>query len=90
MKENKIGGIPITDENDILIGIITNRDLRFQRDLQTSIDDVMTKENLITAPKGTDLKEAEQILQEYKIEKLPVVDKDNKLLGLITFKDIQK
>ena len=90
MKENKIGGIPITDENDILIGIITNRDLRFQRDLQTSIDDVMTKENLITAPKGTDLKEAEQILQEYKIEKLPVVDKDSKLLGLITFKDIQK
>ena len=90
MKENKIGGIPITDKNDILIGIITNRDLRFQRDLQTSIDDVMTKENLITAPKGTDLKEAEQILQEYKIEKLPVVDKDNKLLGLITFKDIQK
>ena len=90
MKENKIGGIPITDENDILIGIITNRDLRFQIDLQTSIDDVMTKENLITAPKGTDLKEAEQILQEYKIEKLPVVDKDNKLLGLITFKDIQK
>ncbi|MDB0055050.1 IMP dehydrogenase [Bacteroidia bacterium] len=90
MKENKIGGIPIADENDILIGIITNRDLRFQRDLQTSIDDVMTKENLITAPKGTDLKEAEQILQEYKIEKLPVVDKDNKLLGLITFKDIQK
>jgi IMP dehydrogenase len=90
MKENKIGGIPITDGNDILIGIITNRDLRFQRDLQTSIDDVMTKENLITAPKGTDLKEAEQILQKYKIEKLPVVDKDNKLLGLITFKDIQK
>jgi IMP dehydrogenase len=90
MKENKIGGIPITDGNDILIGIITNRDLRFQRDLQTSIGEVMTKENLITAPKGTDLKEAEQILQKYKIEKLPVVDKDNKLLGLITFKDIQK
>jgi IMP dehydrogenase len=90
MKENRIGGIPITDGNDILIGIITNRDLRFQRDLQTSIGEVMTKENLITAPKGTDLKEAEQILQKYKIEKLPVVDKDNKLLGLITFKDIQK
>lgn len=90
MKENRIGGIPITDGNDILIGIITNRDLRFQRDLQTSIGEVMTKESLITAPKGTDLKEAEQILQKYKIEKLPVVDKDNKLLGLITFKDIQK
>jgi IMP dehydrogenase len=90
MKENKIGGIPITNDKEILIGIITNRDLRFQRDLQTAIGDVMTKENLITAAKGTDLKEAEQILQEYKIEKLPVVDKDNKLLGLITFKDIQK
>lgn len=90
MKENRIGGIPITDANEILIGIITNRDLRFQRDLQTAIGDVMTKENLITAAKGTDLKEAEQILQEYKIEKLPVVDNDNKLLGLITFKDIQK
>ena len=90
MKENRIGGIPITDGNDILIGIITNRDLRFQRDLQTSIGEVMTIESLITAPKGTDLKEAEQILQKYKIEKLPVVDKDNKLLGLITFKDIQK
>lgn len=90
MKENKIGGIPITDQNEILIGIITNRDLRFQRDLQTAIGEVMTKDKLITAAKGTDLKEAEQILQEYKIEKLPVVDKDNKLLGLITFKDIQK
>jgi IMP dehydrogenase len=90
MKENKIGGIPITDDHNILIGIITNRDLRFQRDLQTAIGEVMTKENLITAEKGTDLKEAEQILQEYKIEKLPVVDKDNRLLGLITFKDIQK
>jgi IMP dehydrogenase len=90
MKENRIGGIPITDSHNILIGIITNRDLRFQRDLQTDIGEVMTKENLITAAKGTDLKEAEQILQEYKIEKLPVVDKDNKLLGLITFKDIQK
>lgn len=90
MKENRIGGIPITDGNEILIGIITNRDLRFQRDLQTAIGEVMTKDNLITAAKGTDLKEAEQILQEYKIEKLPVVDDDNKLLGLITFKDIQK
>jgi IMP dehydrogenase len=90
MKENRIGGIPITDSYNILIGIITNRDLRFQRDLQTAIGDVMTKENLVTAAKGTDLKEAEQILQKYKIEKLPVVDKANKLLGLITFKDIQK
>jgi IMP dehydrogenase len=90
MKENRIGGIPITDSHNILIGIITNRDLRFQRDMQTAIGDVMTKENLVTAAKGTDLKEAEQILQKYKIEKLPVVDNHNKLLGLITFKDIQK
>ncbi len=90
MKENRIGGIPITDSHNILIGIITNRDLRFQRDMQTAIGDVMTKENLVTAAKGTDLKEAEQILQKYKIEKLPVVDKSNTLLGLITFKDIQK
>jgi len=90
MKENRIGGIPITDSHNILIGIITNRDLRFQRDLQTAIAEVMTKENLVTTAKGTDLKEAEQILQKYKIEKLPVVDKANKLLGLITFKDIQK
>ena len=90
MKENKIGGIPITDELNTLVGIITNRDLRFQRDLNTSIGDVMTKKGLITAKYGTDLKEAEQILQQYKIEKLPVVDTSQKLLGLITFKDIQK
>jgi len=90
MKENRIGGIPITDETNTLIGIITNRDLRFQRDLNTHIGDVMTTEGLITAVSGTDLKEAEQILQQYKIEKLPVVDSDQKLLGLITFKDIQK
>ena len=90
MKENKIGGIPITNSSNVLVGIITNRDLRFQRDLQTAIGDVMTKENLVTAAKGTDLKEAEKILQEHKIEKLPVVDNENKLLGLITFKDIQK
>jgi IMP dehydrogenase len=90
MKENRIGGIPITDETNTLIGIITNRDLRFQRDLNTLIGDVMTTEGLVTAVSGTDLKEAEQILQQYKIEKLPVVDSDQKLLGLITFKDIQK
>ena len=90
MKENRIGGIPITDETNTLIGIITNRDLRFQRDLNTLIGDVMTTEGIITAVSGTDLKEAEQILQQYKIEKLPVVDSDQKLLGLITFKDIQK
>ena len=90
MKENRIGGIPITDKTNTLVGIITNRDLRFQRDLNTPIGDVMTTEGLITAVSGTDLKEAEQILQQYKIEKLPVVDSDQKLLGLITFKDIQK
>ena len=90
MKENRIGGIPITDETNTLVGIITNRDLRFQLDLNTLIQEVMTTEGLITAASGTDLKEAEQILQRYKIEKLPVVDKNQKLLGLITFKDIQK
>ena len=90
MRENRIGGIPITDEDNTLIGIITNRDLRFQVDLNTPIDSVMTKTDLITVAKGTDLKEAEHTLQRYKIEKLPVVDDQNKLLGLITFKDIQK
>ena len=90
MKENRIGGIPITDETNTLIGIITNRDLRFQLDLNTLIEEVMTTEGLITVASGTDLKEAEQILQKYKIEKLPVVDENQKLLGLITFKDIQK
>lgn len=90
MRENKIGGIPIVDDNNILVGIITNRDLRFQVDLKTEIGKIMTTENLITAAAGTDLKEAEAILQNHKIEKLPVVDANRKLLGLITFKDIQK
>ena len=90
MKENRIGGIPLTDETNTRIGIITDRDLRFQLDLNTLIEEVMTTEGLITAASGTDLKEAEQILQQYKIEKLPVVDENQKLLGLITFKDIQK
>ncbi len=90
MKENRIGGIPITDEKNALVGIITNRDLRFQVDMETNIGDIMTSENLITAGVGTDLKEAEAILQKHKIEKLPVVDDNNSLLGLITFKDIQK
>lgn len=90
MKENRIGGIPIINDTNQLIGIITNRDLRFQVDLSTKIEKVMTTNDLITAVKGTDLKEAEFTLQKYKIEKLPVVDAENKLLGLITFKDIQK
>jgi len=90
MAEYKIGGIPIVDENEILIGIITNRDLRFERDDDHKICDVMTSENLVTTHEGTSLKEAEVILQRHKIEKLPVVTKENKLIGLITFRDIIK
>lgn len=90
MKENKIGGIPIINGGKQLVGIITNRDLRFQKDMTRPIQDVMTKENLITAPIGTDLTSAELILQDYKIEKLPVVNEQGQLCGLITFKDIQK
>src|SRR4029079_11200842 len=88
MKENKIGGIPITDRNQKLVGILTNRDLRFESDSQKKVSEVMTKEKLITAPEGTDLKKAEKILQQYKIEKLPVVNKTGKLIGLITYRDI--
>lgn len=90
MKENHIGGIPIVDENKVLKGIITNRDLRFEKNRERPIVDVMTKEGLITGNEGTGLVEAEDILQEHKIEKLPVVDKDFKLIGLITYRDIIK
>lgn len=90
MKENKIGGIPVIDEHNKLVGIVTNRDLRFETDHTKLVREVMTKEKLITAPVGTDLKEAESILKNYRIEKLPVVDKDGKLTGLITYKDILK
>jgi len=90
MRENKIGGIPVVNDSGILIGIITNRDLRFQKIMSTPVVDIMTKENLVTASAEVGLKEAEQILQEYKIEKLPIVDKNNKLTGLITYKDILK
>lgn len=90
MKEFRIGGIPIVDADHRLAGIITNRDLRFQKDMNKPVREVMTKENLITAPLGTDLTQAEEILQNYKIEKLPVVDGNGRLTGLITFKDIQK
>lgn len=90
MKENKIGGIPIITADRKLVGIITNRDIRFQKDTSMPVRQVMTKDNLVTAPEGTDLLKAEAILQQHKIEKLPVVDKDGKLSGLITFKDIQK
>ncbi len=90
MREYKIGGIPVVDENNKLKGIITNRDLRFQKDLSKPVAGVMTSTDLITAPAGTSLQQAEEILQEHKIEKLPVVDTDGTLIGLITFKDIQK
>lgn len=90
MKEHSIGGIPIVDENGILKGIVTNRDLRFEKNNQRPITEVMTSKNLITAKKGTSLLDAEEILQEYKIEKLLVVDADYKLIGLITFRDITK
>lgn len=90
MKLHKIGGIPVVDGNNILIGILTNRDLRFETESSRPVRDIMTTENLITAPEGTDLNQAKGILQKYKIEKLPVVDKNKKLVGLITFKDIMK
>ncbi len=90
MRENRIGGIPIIDEKGILIGIITNRDLRFEKDTSKAIREVMTKDNLITAREPINLNEAKDILQQFKIEKLPVVDGKGKLVGLITFKDIEK
>ncbi|HIP32841.1 MAG TPA: IMP dehydrogenase [Crocinitomicaceae bacterium] len=90
MKENKIGGIPVVDENRILLGIVTNRDLRFEKNLNRPITEVMTSKNIITTAENTSLATAEQILQENKIEKLPVIDDNNKLIGLITFRDIIK
>lgn len=90
MKEFKIGGIPVVTAEKILVGIVTNRDLRFEKNMKRPVKEVMTTENIITAQKGTDMKEAEEILQNYKIEKLPVIDKNNKLVGLITYKDIIK
>ncbi len=90
MAEYHIGGIPVVDHNGLLVGIVTNRDLRFERHLDKLIDDVMTKENLVTTHQHTDLAAAAQILQENKIEKLPVVDGDGRLIGLITYKDITK
>lgn len=90
MKKHHIGGIPVVDANGFLIGIVTNRDLRFQEDMQLPISEVMTKENLVTAPKGITLADATKILQHSKVEKLPVVDNDGKLVGLITYKDLMK
>ena len=90
MAEYHIGGIPVVDEENKLVGIVTNRDLRFEQRLERKIDDVMTKDNLVTTHQQADLSAAAQILQEHKIEKLPVVDKENHLVGLITYKDITK
>lgn len=90
MKSNHIGGIPVVDDRGFLAGIVTNRDLRFQDNMRTPVSEVMTKENLITTTKGTDLKKATELLKTNKIEKLLVVDGEGKLCGLITYKDIMK
>ena len=90
MAEYHIGGIPVVDAEKHLVGIVTNRDLRFERRLDRPVEEIMSKENLVTTHQQTDLTAAAQILQENKIEKLPVVDKDNHLIGLITYKDITK
>jgi IMP dehydrogenase len=90
MKENKIGGIPVVNDKKELIGIVTNRDLRFEKSHKRPVKEVMTSERMVVAKEGTDLKKAEQILQNHKIEKLPVVDKQNRLIGLITYRDIIK
>ncbi|NJL77053.1 MAG: IMP dehydrogenase [Saprospiraceae bacterium] len=90
MREYSIGGIPVVDKDKRLLGILTNRDLRFETRMNRPVKELMTSENLITAPVGTDLSRAKEILQGYKIEKLPVVDENNILVGLITYKDIMK
>ncbi len=90
MAEYKIGGIPVVDDENYLVGIVTNRDLRFEENMNRLVDEVMTKENLVTTNQSTSLDEAAKILQEHKIEKLPVVDGQGKLIGLITYKDITK
>lgn len=90
MRDYKIGGIPVVDGDKRLVGIITNRDLRFQKNLRIAVSEIMTKDQLVTANASVDLDKAEDILQEHRIEKLPIVDKDGKLTGLITYKDILK
>jgi len=90
MRENKIGGIPIIDKNGKLVGILTNRDLRFEDNPSRKVKEVMTKENLYTAPEGTDLKQAEQLFKKTKVEKLPIINKQGKLTGLFTYSDILK
>ena len=90
MRENKIGGIPIIDKSGKLVGILTNRDLRFEENMKRKVSEVMTKENLYTAPEGTDLKKAEQLFKKTKVEKLPIINKQGKLTGLFTYSDILK
>ena len=90
MQEYRIGGIPIVDDNGVLVGIVTNRDLRFEKNEGRPIMEVMTSENLVTASEGISMLQAEEVLQAHKIEKLPVIDKNNKLIGLITFRDITR
>lgn len=90
MREFKIGGIPVIDKDHKLVGILTNRDLRFEREMNKPVTEIMTKDNLVTASEGLSLDDAEKILQEYKIEKLPIVDSEYRLTGLITYKDILK
>ena len=90
MSEYHIGGIPVVDDERRLVGIVTNRDLRFEKNLRRTIDEVMTSKNLVTTNQSTDLQQAADILQNHKIEKLPVVDKNGKLIGLVTYKDITK
>lgn len=90
MANYKIGGIPVVTNDGVLVGIVTNRDLRFERDMNRPIAEVMTKDNLVTTSESTNLEKAAEILQKHKIEKLPVVDKNNRLIGLVTYKDITK
>ena len=90
MAQHHIGGIPVVDDNGFLVGIVTNRDLRFQRDPKMPVSEIMTKDNLVTAKQGISLSDATDILRQYKIEKLPVVNADGKLVGLITYKDLMK
>lgn len=90
MRENRIGGIPIIDKQGKLVGILTNRDLRFEEDMKRKVSEVMTKENLYTAPEGTDLKKAAELFKKTKVEKLPIINKQGKLVGLFTYSDILK
>lgn len=88
MRENKIGGIPIIEGDNKLVGILTNRDMRFEKNMKKKVSTIMTSENLVTAPTGTNMAKAQKILEQHKIEKLPIVDRKGKLIGLITFRDI--